>query len=94
MLSLGGSAGPGLVWQPCSRPLHRRHGPETPGWHWDDAWLLLVLEQEPESNPETSGSYRFLTTFGEMDVLASKYLWHILTTPCCFPLGLTSQSNE
>jgi len=60
----------------------------------DGAWVLLVLEQELASNPETSGSYELLTTVGEMDVLASKYLWRILTTPCWFPLGLTSQSNE
>lgn len=64
MLSPGGSAGLGLVWQPRSHLLHGRYDLELPGWRWDDAWVLLVLEQEPESNPETSGSYRLLTTVG------------------------------
>lgn len=64
MLSPGSSAGLGLVWQPCSHPLHSRHDPEPPGWRWDDTWVLLVLEQEPESSPETSGSYGLLTTAG------------------------------
>lgn len=87
MLFPWGSAGLGLVWQPCSHLLHRRHDPELLGWWLGSPGARTGTRVQP------SGSYGLLNV-GAMDVLASKYLWRILTTPCCFPLGLTSQSNE
>ena len=47
MLSPGGSAGLGLVWQPCSHPLHRRQGLEPPGWRWDGALVHGGWSQRP-----------------------------------------------
>lgn len=49
----GGSAGLGLVWHRL--PLHRSYDLDLPGWCRDGAWVLLMLEQKPESNPEISG---------------------------------------